>query len=181
MMPRRYSILCANANINGGQVNLNCGGGAAAAANAQDELAQTRELKLQVHDADLNVFADKHYRLIVAGGRYEGTTDGDGYLNETIPKDASVGQLTIWIDEYPEGTQLNWPIEISDDELLPSASIEGALLRLRSLGYFNGELVAELTPEAQIAVQQFQEDNELEISGELDEATAAKLSEVYGG
>jgi type VI secretion system secreted protein VgrG len=172
--------LAANADVNGGQVNLNCGAGAAQASNAQTPQAATKLLKLQVHDDDLQVYVNKHYRLVIAGEKYEGTTDGSGYLHETIPKDARVGQLTVWIDKYPAGSQLHWPVALNDDTLPPVTGSEGALLRLRGLGYHSGELAPELTAEARVAVMTFQTDNEIAASGDVDGATEAKLKEIYG-
>ncbi len=172
--------LSSTADLNGDKVNLNCGGGSAKEKDEEEEEAKTKPIKLQAHDPNREPFADKHYRLIIEGEKYEGVTDGDGYLNEEIPEAAKVGQLTIWIDEYPTGTRLNWPIEIGEDPFAPASEIEGALLRLRSLGYYTAEPTPTLTPGAMAALRRFQADNGLAVTGELDDETAAKLEELHG-
>jgi type VI secretion system secreted protein VgrG len=172
--------LTNNADINGAQLNLNCGGGSVQSQNAPGQQPKTKVLSLQLHDDNMRPFANKHYRLVVAGAKYEGTTDGNGMLQETIAAEAKVGQVTVWLGQYPEGRRLNWPVEIKTGSLPPAAGVDGALLRLRALGYYTGELTTALTPEAQAALLVFQKDYEVKPTGEVDSATAAKLKEVYG-
>jgi type VI secretion system secreted protein VgrG len=170
--------LTAKADLNGAQVNLNCGGGAASIVSPDGTPVKTRPVKLHLHDDDMQPFANKKYRLVVGDLKLEGTTDDQGGLSETVPADAKVGQLTLWVDEYPTGPRVNWPVELSDDEALPATEVEGALTRLAQLGYYGGEAEASLTPEAVGAIRLFQEDSGLPVTGELDAATTGKLAEV---
>ncbi len=168
-----------DADINGGKVKLNCGAGQAKAASEKDEKSKTKQLKIQLHDYDMQPLANKKYRLMTCGNKYEGTTDGDGYLNETVPDEAEKGQLNVWLDEYPTGTRLNLILEMKE-ELPPATSIKGALFRLKNLGYYTAEVSDNLTNEGEAALRSFQDDNKLEVTGELDEKTKAKIAEIYG-
>lgn len=58
-------------------------------------------------------------------------------------------------------------------------AIEGARLRLAYLGYYRGEVVGQLSPWTQAVIRHFQADNEIEATGELDQATARKLKDVH--
>jgi type VI secretion system secreted protein VgrG len=172
--------LASSADLNGAQVNLNCGGGAAKLLDvANGPARKLRPFTTRQLDDDLKPFANKKYRLVVDGLVFDGTTDEQGGLTEKVPAEATVGQLTLWIEEYPSGTRLRRPIAFSEAPIPPPATVEGALVRLKQLGYYEGELVAELTPDARAAIQYFQADNALEPSGELDQATAAKVNELY--
>ena len=171
--------LAQNADVNGAQVNLNCGGGAAALAQAAAG-AKLKPLQLKLHDDDMKPFADKKYRLFVGDLKLEGTTDGEGGLDEQVPAEAKVAQLELWLEDYPTGPALHWPIELPDEPLPPAAGATGTVQRLRNLGYYQGDLVAELTPQAEAALRAFQGDNQLEPTGKLDARTAAKLEEIHG-
>ena len=172
--------LASNADLNGAQVNLNCGGGSANLTEVDGQTPKLKPLKLQLHDDDLQPFANKKYRLFVAGLKFEGTTDGSGGLTEQVPEEAKIGQLTLWLDDYPTGTRVYWPIEMTDEPLPDATAVDGALIRLRELGYYAGPIAKIVPPEAAGAIRIFQEDNKIEVTGELCAATAKKLKDVYG-
>jgi type VI secretion system secreted protein VgrG len=172
--------LASNADLNGEQVNLNCGGGSANLTEVNGEKPKLKPLKLQLHDDDLQPFAGKKYRLFVSGLKFEGTTDGSGGLTEQVPEEAKIGQLTIWLDDYPTGTRVYWPIEMTEDSLPDATAVDGALIRLRELGYYAGPIAKIAPPAAAGAIRIFQEDYKIEVTGELCAATAKKLKDVYG-
>ena len=171
--------LTSVANLNGTMVNLNCGGGAPG-AGADGEAPRLKPLTMKLHDEELVPFANKHYRLIVGGFKYEGTTDGEGGFTEQVPEDAKVGQLTVWVEEYPTGTALDWAIALPEATVLPANALPGALHRLHALGYYEGQAMETFTPEAEAALRWFQQDHELPVTGQLDAATAGKLGEIQG-
>jgi type VI secretion system secreted protein VgrG len=171
--------LTSVANLNGAQVNLNCGGGGPG-AGADGEAPKLKPLTMKLHDEEMVPFASKHYRLMVGGFKYEGTTDGEGGFSEQVPEDAKVGQLTVWVEEYPTGSTLDWAIALPDATVSPANDLPGALHRLHALGYYEGEAMDTLTPEAEAALRWFQQDYELPATGELDAATAGKLAEIQG-
>jgi len=172
--------LTEKADLNGAQVNLNCGGGSASAENPDGSTPDLKPVALALHDDAIEAFAGKKYRLLVAGMTYEGTTDGEGWLRERVPAEAGVCQLTLWPGEYPDGESLEWSIDLVEEPVPAASTLTGALHRLRHLGYYEGEPTEALTPEAEEALRSFQSEHELEPTGELDAATAAKLQEVQG-
>lgn len=172
--------LSSNVDINGQQVNMNCGGGAASSHDDQEQQSETRQITLRLHDADMRGFSDKRYRIVAGGIKCDGTTDCRGILRATIPAAATVAQVTLWTGRYPSEPRLKWAVQLRNDALPPPTDPEGALVRLKSLGYFDGEPVPILTEIAKDAIRMFQEDYELGDSGELDSTTAAKIQEIHG-
>jgi type VI secretion system secreted protein VgrG len=172
--------LSSNADVNGAKVNLNCGGGSSDLKNADGTPMKLKPLKLTLHDEDMNPFANKKYRLFVAGIKFEGSTDGKGSLTEQVPEEATLGQLTLWIDEYPTGIRINWPIEMIAGPLPDAATVEGALIRLTQLGYYTGEIGALLGDTGEAALRAFQGDYEIPVTGAVDSTTSSKLKEIYG-
>lgn len=63
----------------------------------------------------------------------------------------------------------------------PSAEVSGAQGRLHGLGYSVGPIDGKLGPRTTDALRSFQADEGLEPTGELDDATKAKLSEHVEG
>jgi type VI secretion system secreted protein VgrG len=172
--------LTANADLNGAQVNMNCGGGSAKQSDVGSGPGEKqRPITMHLHDDDLKAFANKRYRLVAGGLTFDGTTDAKGRLSEKVPAEVTAGQVTVWIGEYPTGPTVRWPIELRDDTIPAPNTVEGALLRLRHLGYYHGEVAGQLTSEARAAIRCFQADHELEATGELDQATAGKLKDVH--
>jgi peptidoglycan hydrolase-like protein with peptidoglycan-binding domain len=58
--------------------------------------------------------------------------------------------------------------------------ISGAQARLVNFGYGTGEIDGEMGPMTQAALREFQADHGLEVTGELDQATIARLAEKHG-
>src|SRR5215208_137973 len=111
--------------------------------------------------------ANEPYRLAIDGTWYEGTLDGDGFLEQVIPPGAVQGILRVGsgerIDEY----------ELALGTLDPIDTESGVSGRLRGLGYHHED---DATP----AISAFQKKEGLEESGELDDETRQKLKERFG-
>jgi hypothetical protein len=133
-------------------------------------------LRLAVEDLAGNRLANAPYELIVEGSRYEGTTDGDGKLEQPLPMDAEVGTLRV-------GGQL-WPLKIGHLNPLedtPDEGVSGIQARLRNLGYDPGPVDHVLGPRTRAAIRAFQRDNPpLEVDGICGPKTRAKLIERHG-
>lgn len=171
--------LDSDAIVKGSKVLLNCSSRDPKDPEAEEEKKETKPFKVEMTDADFEPYANKHYVLAAGGERFEGETDGSGKIERDIAKDAALADITLWIDEYPEGRRKSWQIQIK--ELPPAKTPEGAMERLASLGYYSGAPGPELSGEAKAALRWFQKDHELEETGELDEKTSGKLEEVAGG
>ena len=62
----------------------------------------------------------------------------------------------------------------------PAGDPKGAQIRLQNLGYRSGEATGTLDADTRKAIASFQSDAGLPVTGVLDKATAAKLTETHG-
>ena len=116
--------------------------------------------------------ANEHYILTVDGTSREGYTDADGELSEPIPPDARDGLLLL--GEKKEEFTLNF------GHVDPIDEISGVKSRLTNLGYYDGELDDDLTPETVGAIAEFQRSVNLSGEGELTDETRQALVEAHG-
>lgn len=106
----------------------------------------------------------------------KGQTDADGKLEESIPADAQKGRLVLSPGTDQEQTiYLNWA------SMDPISETAGICKRLNNLGYFCPQDADADSADLRMALQAFQRNNDLDLTGEADEATRIKLKEVYGG
>lgn len=133
-------------------------------------------LRLAVEDLAGDRIANAPYELIVEGTTYEGTTDGDGKVEQAIPVDAEVGTLRV-------GEQL-WPFKIGHLNPLdnvPDEGVSGVQARLRNLGYDPGPVDHKLGRRTKAAIRAFQRENPpLVVDGICGSKTRAKLIEKHG-
>ena len=80
-------------------------------------------------------------------------------------------------DESPPADVFRFELRRLD----PVAELSGAQARLHLLGYGVGQLDGELGPRTQASLRGFQAEHELDETGELDDATQAKLAEYCDG
>ncbi|MEI9974734.1 MAG: peptidoglycan-binding domain-containing protein [Ignavibacteriota bacterium] len=104
---------------------------------------------------------------VVAG---TGQTIGDGEIAIPILPSAKLGTVTLGDQTF----QLNL------GRLDPVAEVQGAQMRLQNLGYYAGPIDGTLSPETEEALAAFQVANDLDLSGELDDATQAALIDSAG-
>jgi N-acetylmuramoyl-L-alanine amidase len=116
--------------------------------------------------------ANTPYVLLIDSKEYRGTTDGQGKLKHSLPPNAGSAKLRVG-DDTREFTLLLRSID-------PVESIAGLQSRLRNLGYFLGDERGTLGPLTCHAIQSFQENHDLEATGELNEATQRKLKQIHG-
>lgn len=118
--------------------------------------------------------ANVPYRLDIDGEEQEGTTDGNGMLVVSIPGNAKKGKLFVGEEDEEEEIQLLL------GHVAPIDQIKGIKDRLRNLGFRVGHDNDKLDAKTRIALEQFQEENELTVTGEPDENTKEKLLEEHG-
>jgi len=104
----------------------------------------------------------------------EGETDSDGAIEIVVPVDARRGTLTVGDSGL---NRLVFPLAFG--ALDPITELSGVQGRLMNLGY-GCEVTGELDGETQAAIAAFQEEQEIEATGDLDEATRSALGDVYG-
>ena len=118
-------------------------------------------------------WADCPFRLIIDGKTIEGYTDGDGFVDVSIPPNARQGKL-IMNPGQPDERII--PLQLGT--LGAAGEIAGMKRRLSNLGYNCGDQSNEITDDFREVLKLFQESYELEISGEPDDDTKKKISEL---
>ena len=134
----------------------------------------TRPLMLRIvlKDIDDRPIADVACQLEIEGTRYQLQSDGSGLVETPIPKGARQGVL-----EIPD-LDMTLPVRIG--HLDPVDTESGWLARLRNLGYYHSESDTEDKLRLRYALEEFQCEYGLKISGDLDAATRAKLQQIHG-
>lgn len=169
--------LSDTAVLRGSQVALAGGGGDQASSDDDTPAPGTERLRLILSDEEGEPHAGNRYDMVVAGRHYKGSTGGDGSLQHDIPEDAVSATVRLWITD---SEIVDYQIEL-DRDLEPASTVRGALSRLRSLGYFSGDVTDELTDEAREAIRYFQADREITVNGDLDGSTQGELEDRAGG
>jgi N-acetylmuramoyl-L-alanine amidase len=118
--------------------------------------------------------ANVPFVLDVDGKLIEGVTGGDGVIDVPIPPGARSGKLTI-NPGTPQEKKFQCPFGSMDPIQEPS----GVIRRLNNLGFFCGSGDTS-SPGFKAPLSLFQENFGLPITGELDDATRAKLEEAHG-
>jgi Putative peptidoglycan binding domain len=101
-----------------------------------------------------------------------GKTDSQGRLEHSIPPNARTGKLIVNDEEA---------YELLLGELDPADDITGIQGRLRHLGFYDGPIEGQVTPEMEQALQEFQLSAGLEPDGATSQQTVDALKKAYGG
>ena len=112
------------------------------------------------------------YTLQIGAESREGKTDGNGELKENISPVATEAQLFIGKERRE--------LKLSLGELDPLTEVSGIQARLANLGFDPGPVDGELGPRTQAALQDFQEQHDLEPTGAVDDKTIAALKDRHG-
>jgi murein L,D-transpeptidase YcbB/YkuD len=135
------------------------------------ETAKTHRFKLSADSAicriqmfiDEKALANQDFELKIGTKSYTGTTDAQGVLEVAIPCKAKEGVLTIGPDKKTFDLQFGY--------LQPVSETKGVEARLRNLG-FKDENIED-------ALKAFQKRFGLQETGEADQATTDKLTELH--
>jgi hypothetical protein len=149
--------------------------------------------------------ANAQYTFVCDGVERTGSTDGDGWLRESVHPVAREAEVRFALepeeqeeddlapadddaeplDEDPEEEEDEAPTEqvytFQLRHMDPSDTISGAQARLHLLGYGVNGIDGVLDEPTRAALSAFQEEHELDVTGELDDATQAKLVEFTDG
>lgn len=139
---------------------------------------KTTLLRLKVRDEADQPLAGKPYRLRAGTAEIEGTTDGDGLVEQPIPADAESGELTVWLDGQDRREEASWPLDIG--HLDPVEELAGAQARLNNLGFDAGPVDGVDGARTRAAVAEFQDRHGLTVDGICGPQTQAKLKSVHG-
>jgi hypothetical protein len=114
--------------------------------------------------------ANEDYVLQLDTGVFRGKTDGDGKIEVTIPGNSRGGSLLL------QGGKEQLPIRLG--HLNPVEEVSGVQQRLANLGFPPGNEDGEMSDRTRDALRSFQQKNKLQVTGEADDATKAKLKEL---
>ncbi len=136
-------------------------------------------LRVAVHDEEDKPISGKKFLLLVGDKRFEGTTDGDGIVEQRIPFQASTAKLYVFFtDKKDDGEHLYWDVDIGGLE--PSDTPRGIQERLNNLGFVCGEVDGKWHDGMDVSLRTFQKSAKIDPNGEPDDATTKKLKEVHG-
>jgi len=127
---------------------------------------------IRLRDRDEQPRAGLAYSLTIDGHSVGGTTNAQGKLQHFIPPDAKRCELRIDVDGRSECYVLDL------GKLAPIDSLRGVQQRLKNLGLLD-EVNEALDDPTRAALQRFQSDHELTVTGEIDDDTCTKLKHVY--
>ena len=132
------------------------------------------KLRLALSDFDNKPIGNTACVLEVEGEVYNLNTNAKGLIEVAIPPEAEQGTLKI------PGLGLEHAIKIG--HLDPIEEDTGWQARLINLGYYAGPSGDDTVDALRLhyAIEQFQCDNELHVSGEMDATTCSKLRNVHG-
>jgi len=109
------------------------------------------------------------YSLNIDGHWFEGETDDEGRIEQAIPPDAKKGKLTL--DHHEE-------YELKLGHIAPVSEKIGVCARLANLGYLSdSDADDELMKDA---VRLFQDDNDLEATGQINNETRDLIRDKHG-
>jgi hypothetical protein len=130
----------------------------------------TVTLRLVLHDAGDEPIAGEACTLVVAEHSFELTTDGDGMIEQVVTAGEQDGKLLV-------GERV-LPLKIG--HLDPIEEHPGRRERLNNLGYRAGQGDSGDDPLFRSAVEEFQCDHDLTVTGVVDPETQGKLQEIHG-
>jgi hypothetical protein len=115
--------------------------------------------------------SNERYALILDGKVINGKTDADGNLEHFIKPNSKGGVLKL------NGGKEVYPIRVG--HLNPIDTISGVKQRLNNLGFHCGDESDEEHDQFVQALIQFQGENQMAQSGELNDATRAKIESLH--
>jgi hypothetical protein len=117
--------------------------------------------------------ANEDYVLEVEEQRYSGQTDSDGMIEHPIDPAARSGKLTLGTGSKARAYRLRF------GHLDPASEVSGVQARLKNLGYDGGEISGRMTEQTRQALEAFQTDVGLTVSGEVDGPTEDALEDEH--
>jgi len=132
------------------------------------------QVRLRLLDLKRQPRPNLHYTATVDGALSSGQSDGDGFITLTVPPDAREVKLTV--TDGPKTDQYTLPLGSID----PIEEISGVQQRLTNLGFpcasENG-VMGDLT---KTSIRALQAEKNLNVTGELDDATRQAVLGLHG-
>jgi hypothetical protein len=129
-------------------------------------------LRLVLRDFDNQPLPGTKCELEVEGQKYALTTNSKGQIEQSITATAETAGLTV------PSLDMKWQVKIG--HLDPHDADTGWRQRLINLGYYPKPLADRDDAQLRTWLEEFQCDQKLPVTGQLDAATKAKLKEEHG-
>ena len=143
--------------------------------------AFTTRLRIRLQAQAGEVYADARYLLKIGTDETEGQTDGDGMIDQVIPADTRSAELHAWLQLTPEDPEEEFFWSLALGALDPMETVTGVQARLNNLGFCCGKVDNVVGPRTRAALRAFQSSENLEVTGEVDDATRSKLLAAHDG
>ena len=114
--------------------------------------------------------AKEEYILEIDGVLFDGKTDPEEMIKHFIPPNAKKAKITF------RKTGEEHKLDLGN--LDPITEISGVQQRLQNLGFFSGPVDGEMNEPLEQAIREFQESNEKEPTGKLDDTTRNMIQEA---
>jgi N-acetylmuramoyl-L-alanine amidase len=135
--------------------------------------------RVKVKDEDDKPITGKKFRLEIGDDQFDGTTDGDGIVQQRIPVDQTSARLWVFFTSDEEnGENLMWDVGIG--YLDPSDTLEGVKERLNNLGFVCGDPDGQWHDGMDVPVRTFQKAAGVDPTGTVDDGTASQLKDANG-
>jgi hypothetical protein len=133
---------------------------------------------------DVPVSEPHFYEVVVGKSKKTGRTDEGMPIELRVPVGATGGSIDLWPakegNENAKEDVLTWELLIG--HLDPIDEISGVQGRLANLGYYNDPVDGHPSSSLTLAIAQFEDDNDLEVTGDpQSHAMQDKLAEFHDG
>ncbi|MAO90314.1 MAG: hypothetical protein CMM78_09215 [Rhodospirillaceae bacterium] len=135
-------------------------------------------IKLRALAPDGTPLTNCDYILRVGTRRYEGKSDADGIIDQSVAPSAQTGQLTVYPAQEDMPKELHWSLTIGS--LQPVDTVLGIQARLQNLGYDPGALDGQLGPATRKAIGYFRLRNNLPDGTAADQQFVDALEKQHG-
>ena len=129
-----------------------------------------KEMKVQLMEGDQPV-KNALCKVKIEGRESEITSDGEGWLKIPIPPNARKAAIQL-----PSGLEF----ELNLGHLDPVDQVSGVQGRLHSLGYYDGPINGQMSPDTQSAIKTFKTAQGLPANSTLDDQTRQALTKQTG-
>jgi hypothetical protein len=134
-------------------------------------------LRIVVKDDQDHPYANKRYQLTVEDTQFDGRTNGQGFLEQKIPADATNGELKVWTGQDDRIDFHGWKLSLG--HLDPVETVTGVQARLNNLGFYCGAVDGIVGPMTSEALRDFQGKEKLQQTGQIDAATRNRLKSKH--
>ena len=137
------------------------------------EPAPMEHVLLTLRDAAGQPMANQAYVLRIGAFEKQGTTDGNGKLDEEVDP-----TLLAISDGHIEIQDRHMQVHLG--HLDPGKSITGIQQRLSNLGFLLGDITGEIDEATVRAIKKFQKAQAIPVDGVASQSFCDKLEELYG-